>query len=53
MNEAFKQGIVWSYIILSLAAFICLIIMGNCILGVAGLVALNLSALVVFLGGEE
>lgn len=53
MKTIIERIIVWSYIILSLAAFICSIIQGNIVLGVAGIVTLNLSALVIFLGGEE
>ena len=47
MNKAIKTGILWSYVILSLAAFISLIVMGNHILGIAGLVTLNLSVLIL------
>ncbi len=53
MKEMIRQIIVWAYIVLSLVAFVRIILLGDSIIGVAGIVALNLSVLIIFLGGEE
>ena len=58
MREAIKVSIVFAYIILSLTAFVRIIVLGNSvvdsILGTAGIVMLNLSAWVIFIeGGGE
>lgn len=51
-GEIVEQVIVWSCIILSLAAYISLIVMGNSGLGIAGLVISSLPALAIFLVGK-
>lgn len=49
MKDTIGLIIIWAYIILSLTAFVRLVILGESILGTTGIVALNLSAFVIFI----
>lgn len=48
MREAIKLIIVWACIIVSLAAFIRLIVLGDQAFGIIGIVLFNLSAIILF-----
>lgn len=57
MSEKNARTVVWVYIILSLVAFVRVIIVGDpvidSIIGTAGIIGLNLAAWAVILRGED
>ena len=57
MSEKLSRVIAWAYIILSLIAFVRVIIVGDSvvdsIIGTGGIVVLNLAAWAVIFGGED
>lgn len=53
MKEIIKGIVCWACVILSLVAFIRLVILGDQILGATGIVVFNLSAIIVIMKEAE